>query len=85
MRKCNNCLEEIKSSERVCPYCRSNIPYARLSYGKNNNIAEAATALLLFGVVMLVIGYLMNEPWTSNWSIVSAVLIVLGMVRFFTR
>jgi hypothetical protein len=86
MRKCNNCLEKIKSSDRICPYCRCNIPYAQLSYGKGStNLAEAATALLLFGVVMLVVGFLMREPWTSNWNITSAALIGLGMVRFFTK
>jgi len=85
MHKCNNCLEEIKPSERTCPYCRCNIPYTRLSYGSGNNLAEASTALLLFGVVMLVVGFFMNEPWTSNWNIASAVLIGLGMIRFLTK
>lgn len=83
MRKCNNCLEEIKPSDRICPYCRCNIPYARLLYGRGSNLAEAATALLFFGVVMLIVGFLMNEPWTSNWNIASVVVIGLGMIRFF--
>lgn len=85
MRKCKNCLEEIKPSDRICPYCRCNVPYARLFTRSDNNLAEAATALLLFGVVMLVLGILKNEPWTSTWNMVSAVLIGLGMLRFFSK
>lgn len=85
MRKCKNCLEEIKPSDRICPHCRCNIPYARLFKGSDNNLAEAATALLLFGVVMLVLGILKSEPWTSNWNMVSVVLIALGMLRFFSK
>jgi hypothetical protein len=86
--KCNTCLAEINSSERICPYCRSNVPYSKLSYGKDkkgNNLVEAATALLFFGVVMLIIGYLANERWTSYWNLVSVVLIGLGMIRFLTK
>jgi len=88
MRKCNNCQAVIKPSDRVCPYCRCNIPYARLSYGKDrkgSNLAEVGIALLFFGVVMLFIGYLANERWTSYWNMVSAVLIGLGMLRFLVR
>jgi hypothetical protein len=85
MRKCNNCLAEIDPSERICPHCRCNIPYARLSYGKGRNLAEAGTAVLVFGVVMLIVGYLANEPWTSYWNLVSGILIGLGMMRFFAK
>jgi hypothetical protein len=88
MRKCNNCQVGIKPSERICPSCRSNIPYAQLSYGKDrkgSNLVEVATALLFFGVAMLIIGHLANERWTSYWNLLSVVLIGLGMVRFLTK
>lgn len=87
MRKCNNCLAEIDPAERICPFCRSNVPYAELSYGKGKgrNLVEAGTALLIFGVVMFIVCYLAKEPWTSPWTLTSIVFMALGTMRFLGK